>query len=134
MTLLFFAWVAIVLFGTLGQRTEGGNLSEPILTPFASYYAAIHGGPKELYRTNFMNVVLFYPAGLLGCEVLPKQWRKGWKVVLLTAVFAMISAGIEYTQYRFGLGLAEADDVIHNALGTLLGAVASGLSIKSHKK
>ena len=69
--LLFICWIAVILFGTLGQRTEGGNQSEPILTPFYSYYTALNSGNKELYRTNFMNAVLFYPAGLLGCEMLP---------------------------------------------------------------
>lgn len=132
--LLLAAWTAVILYGTLGQRTEGGNLSGPILTPFASYYAALHGGPKELYRTNFMNAVLFYPSGLLACELLPRRWHWLWRAVLITAVFALVSAGIEFTQYRFGLGLAEVDDVIHNALGTLLGAIACAASIKLPKK
>lgn len=128
--LLLSAWIAVILYGTLGQRTEGGNLSEPVLTPFASYYAALHGGSKELYRTNFMNAVLFYPAGLLACELLPRRWHWLWKAMLVAAVFALVSAGIEFTQYRFGLGLAEVDDVIHNALGTLLGAIVCAASIK----
>lgn len=132
--LLFICWIAVILFGTLGQRTEGGNLSEPILKPFYSYYTALSSGNKELYRTNFMNTVLFYPAGLLGCAVLPRRRHKFRKIVLLTGLFALLSIGIEYTQYRFGLGLAEVDDVIHNTLGTLLGAVACSASIKLHKK
>lgn len=126
--LLFVCWIAVILFGTLGHRAEGGNLSEPILTPFASYYTALNGGGQEIYRTNFMNVVLFYPAGLLGCEMLPKRWRMVWRVVLVTILFLLISSGIEHSQYRFGLGLAETDDVIHNTLGTLLGAIACGVS------
>lgn len=132
--ILLVCWIAVILFGTLGQRTEGGNLSEPILMPFYSYYTAFNGGSKELYRTNFMNAVLFYPAGLLGCEALPKRWRKIWKVMLVTFVFALVSVGIEYSQYRFGLGLAEVDDVIHNTLGTLLGALACGAFIKLNQK
>lgn len=133
-SVLFLAWIAVILFGTLGQRTEGDSLSEPVLMPFASYFAALNGGSRELYRTNFMNVVLFYPAGLLGCEGLPTRWKAGWKTVLITVLFALISFGIEYTQYRFGLGLAEADDVIHNTLGTLLGAFACGASVKWNQK
>lgn len=133
-SILLVCWVAVIFFGTLGQRTEGGNLSEPILMPFASYYTALNGGSKELYRTNFMNAVLFYPAGLLGCEALPKRWSKVRKVVLLTGIFALLSIGIEYTQYRFGLGLAEVDDMIHNTLGTLLGALACGAFIKLNQK
>ena len=131
---LLLVWTAVMLFGTLGQRTENGNLSEPILTPFASYYSALNGGNREIYRTNFMNVVLFYPAGLLGIGALPKRWKIFRNVVLITALFALMSMGIEYMQYRFGLGLAEVDDVIHNILGTLLGAIASTASIRIHKK
>lgn len=132
--ILLVCWIIVILFGTLGQRIEGENLSEPILTPFYSYYTALNGGPEELYRTNFMNAVLFYPAGLLGCEVLPKRWKKVWKVVLVPCIFALVSIGIEYTQYRFALGLAETDDVIHNTLGTLIGALACGASIKLNQK
>lgn len=122
--LLLLVWISVILFGTLGQRTEGENLSEPILIPFRSYYTALNGGTKEIYRTNFMNAVLFYPTGLFGCEILPKRWRRVWKVAMTACVFALISIGIEYSQYRFALGLAEMDDVIHNILGTLLGALA----------
>lgn len=121
--LLFLVWIAVIFFGTLGQRTEDGSLSPPILMPFASYCAVLNGGSRELLRTNFMNVVLFYPAGLLGCEALPKKWRKGWKGVLITVLLALVSGCIEYTQYQFGLGMAETDDVIHNTLGALLGGI-----------
>jgi glycopeptide antibiotics resistance protein len=131
--LLFLLWIGVILFGTLGHRTEGSNLSAPILTPFASYLAAFNGGNKEIFRTNFMNVMLFYPAGLLGCEILPEKWKRFWKVVLIALVFALGSLGIECIQYRLGLGLAEADDVIHNTLGVLLGAIAWGGSVKENR-
>lgn len=131
---LFVCWIIVILFGTLGQRTEGENLSEPILIPFYSYYTALNGGSREFYRMNFMNTVLFYPAGLLGCALLPKRWIKVWGVVLVTCIFASLSTGIEYTQYRFAMGLAEADDVIHNTLGAFLGALACGASIKPNQR
>lgn len=131
---LFLCWIAVILFGTLWQRVERGYLLEPILTPFHSYYVALNGGNKEIFRTNFMNIVLFYPSGLLGFWLLPKRWHAAWKVILLTAIFALLSIGIEYTQYRFGLGLTEVDDVIHNTLGALLGAIISGTFGKFSKK
>ena len=127
--LLLLCWLAVIFCGTLGQRTEGGNLSAPILTPFYSYRAALNGGSPELYRTNLMNVVLFYPAGLLGYEALPGRWGGKWKALLVVFVFALMSMAVEYTQYRLGLGLAEVDDVIHNTLGALLGALAYGISV-----
>lgn len=129
MFLLFIGWIIVILFGTIGQRTEGGNLSEPILIPFYSYYTALNGGSRELFRSNFMNMVLFYPAGLLGCESLPKHWRQARKVLLIVCAFLLTSVIIEFCQYLFGLGLAETDDVIHNVFGTLLGGIACCLPI-----
>ena len=119
--LLLVCWLFVIYFGTLGHRTEGGNLSEPILIPFYSYYIAMNGGSKEIYRSNFMNLALFFPAGLLGCELMPKQWRSLCRVILITGLFMLISIGIEYIQFQFSMGLAETDDVIHNGLGALLG-------------
>lgn len=128
-SLLFFLWIAITLYTTLGLRTEGDYISAPVLTPFYSYYAVLHSGPQELYRANFMNVILFYPIGLLGYELLPKQWRRVWKTVFATCFPALLSIGIEYAQYRFHLGLAETDDVIHNILGALLGGLACWIPV-----
>jgi glycopeptide antibiotics resistance protein len=122
--ILFICWIAVILLGTLGQRTTDGNTAAPILTPFHSYYLALNGGNVEIYRTNFMNVVLFYPAGLLGCSLLPQRWHPFIKALLLITLLAPLSIWIEYTQYHHGLGLAETDDVIHNTLGTLLGVLA----------
>lgn len=130
---LFLCWMAVILFGTLGQRTEGSNLSEPILVPFYSYYAAFHGGSRELLRTNFMNAVLFYPAGLLAGTLLPKRQKSAWHAALVTCGFALMSLAIEYIQYHFGLGLAEIDDIIHNSLGALLGLLAAGFPVRSLK-
>ena len=132
--LLFFAWIAVILYGTLGQRAEGGSLSQPILTPFASYHGAFYGGQKELYRANFMNTVLFYPAGLLGGELLPGRWHWIAKALPVTLLLILVSTGIEYSQSCFGLGLAEVDDVIHNGLGAFLGAMAVSAAANLHKK
>lgn len=105
----------------------------PELIPFHSYRAVLDGGNRELFRSNFMNVVLFYPAGLLACELLPKDWRRAQKLILTVVPFALISAGIEVCQYRFALGQAEVDDVIHNTLGALIGAVVSSIHISGRK-
>lgn len=130
--ILLICWIAVILYGTLGRRTGGSNPESPVLIPFYSYYLALTGGTKELYRTNFMNLVLFYPAGLLGCALLPETWKTRRKIALLVFRFALISICIECCQYRFGLGLAETDDLIHNTLGVVLGALAVGLSPHDH--
>lgn len=128
--LLFLAWLAVIAVATLTDRTPGLIPMEPELIPFHSYRAVMAGGNKEIIRSNFMNVVLFYPAGLFACELLPKSWSRAKRVILVAMLFALISAGIEFCQYHFALGQAEVDDVIHNALGALIGALISTIPVK----
>ena len=100
------------------------------MIPFHSYRAVIAGENKEILRSNFMNLILFYPAGLLACELLPKSWSRAKRVILVAVLFALVSTGIEFCQYHFALGQAEVDDVIHNALGALIGALISTIPVK----
>ena len=128
--LLFLAWLAVIAVATLTDRTPGIIPAEPELIPFHSYRAVIAGENKEILRSNFMNVILFYPAGLFACELLPKSWSLVKRVILVAVLFALVSAGIEFCQYHFALGQAEVDDVIHNALGALIGALISTIPVK----
>lgn len=128
--LLFLVWFAVIAVATLTDRTPGLIPTEPELIPFHSYRAVIAGENKEILRSNFMNVVLFYPAGLLACELLPTSWSRTKRVILVALLFAMVSVGIEFCQYHFALGQAEVDDVIHNSLGALIGALISTIPVK----
>ena len=128
--LLFLAWLAVIAVATLTDRTPGIIPTEPEVIPFHSYRSVIAGENKEILRSNFMNVVLFYPAGLFACELLPKSWSLAKRVILVAVLFALVSAGIEFCQYHFALGQAEVDDVIHNALGALIGALISTIPVK----
>jgi glycopeptide antibiotics resistance protein len=104
---------------------------KPILVPFYSYYTALNDGSGELYRSNFMNIALFFPEELLGCELMPKQWCPLYCLILITGLFMLISIDIEHIQFQFSMALAETDDVIHNSLGVLLGGVFCRVSIKT---
>lgn len=117
-------WFAALIAQTLLQRTPG-PAQEPQWRLFQSYLDAF-AGEKELLRSNFMNAVLFCPAGFLTAELLPERWKNGTKLVLILLVFTLVSGAIEWAQLRYGLGLSQTDDVIHNSLGALLGAWASG--------
>ena len=128
--LLFLAWLAVIAVATLTDSTPGIIPTEPEVIPFHSYRSVIAGENKEILRSNFMNVVLFYPAGLFACELLPKSWSLAKRVILVAVLFALVSAGIEFCQYHFALGQAEVDDVIHNALGALIGALISTIPVK----
>lgn len=117
---LFCAAVIAILCATILNRTPGNY--ELILTPFAALSAARQ--QPELYRAMLMNVFLFFPLGLTLSNALPRKWHRWLRIILTTLIGCILSAGIEYAQYRCALGLAETDDVICNTLGAFLGAVS----------
>ena len=132
--LLFFAWVGVIVVATLTDRTPGTTPAEPQLRPFHSYRAVLEGENKENLRSNFMNILLFYPAGLLLFELLPKSWNRLKCLFFAVGILAAMSVIIEFCQYRFALGIAETDDIIHNTAGALIGAIVCRFQIKRRQK
>lgn len=123
---VLIAFVAVMIYATIGNRGGSDELAHTF-TPFHSYQEAQATGNIEIYRSNFMNVVLFYPVGLLAMSLLPRKWPGWCRCVLVVLLLAAMSAGIEFLQYRFCLGRCEIDDVIHNTTGALLGCLAAVL-------
>ena len=117
---LMHLMTAAILYATLFSRAEGGT--GLILAPFASLTAARQ--QPELYREMLMNVFLFFPLGLTLSNALPRKWHRWLRIILTTLVGCALSAGIEYAQYRYALGLAETDDVICNTLGAFIGSAS----------
>ena len=122
----------IILYATILTRTPG--VLEVILTPFASLTAARQ--QPEIYREMLMNVFLFFPLGLTLSNALPQKWHRWGRIILTTLVGCILSAGIEYAQYRYALGMAEVDDVICNTLGAFLGSTSLLIAhaIEKHKE
>lgn len=110
----------IILYATILTRSAG--VPEAILTPFASLTAARI--QPEIYREMLMNVFLFFPLGLTLSNALSRKWHRWLRIILTTLVGCALSAGIEYAQYRYALGLAETDDVICNTLGAFIGSTS----------
>lgn len=117
---LCFIAAFIILYATILTRSVGGP--EVILTPFAALAAARQ--QPELYREMLMNVFLFFPLGLTLSNALPRKWHRWLRIILTTLVGCALSAGIEYAQYRYALGMAEVDDVICNTLGAFIGSTS----------
>ena len=130
--LLFCVAVGTILCATLLLRTPGTYTA--VLTPFAALAAARQ--QPELYREMLMNVFLFFPLGLTLSNALPRKWHRWGRIILTTLIGCALSAGIEYAQYRYALGLAETDDVICNTLGAFLGAASllAAHAIEKHKE
>lgn len=127
-------WISAIAAMTLGTRAADASLTEIQLVPFHSYAAVLNGKSTEILRSNFMNVLLFYPAGVLLGDVFPQRWRLWQRMVLIAVLCAAISAGIEYCQYCYCLGTAEIDDVIHNTLGAALGVLVCKIQVNIFMK
>ena len=122
----------IILYATILTRTPG--VPAVILAPFAALAAARI--QPEIYREMLMNVFLFFPLGLTLSNALPRKWHRWGRIILTALIGCILSAGIEYAQYRYALGLAETDDVICNTLGAFLGAASllAAHAIEKHKE
>lgn len=118
--LLACGMVMAILCITIMGRTTGERTL--ILKPFASLAAARK--QSEAYRELLMNIFLFFPFGLTLSNALPQNWGR-WRRIGLTVITGLLlSAGIEYIQYRFALGVAETDDVICNTIGAFIGSTS----------
>lgn len=123
---LLLAWVMAVLAHTILNRE--GLRSWVNMKPFQTYFTVWSGGEIELLRSAFMNVLLFYPGGMLLLMLCPR-FKGRW---VLTAL-VLTSVGIEICQHVFKLGYVELDDVLHNTLGAFLGIAAFKLYSKIPK-
>lgn len=121
-------WFLMIAYVTLASREPEGQLGAQWI-PFYSYYLGLSGINKEMLRSCFMNVVLFYPAGLLAGGTWMLKGFTGKRVVLLAVVGCGVSVSVELLQYFLQLGLAEVDDVIHNTLGMAIGAVVGCVKV-----
>ena len=117
---IFSLSTVVILYATILSRTSGDY--KLILTPLATFTAAQQ--QPELYREMLMNVFLFFPLGLTLSNALPQKWYRWGRIALTTLVGCIFSAGIEYAQYRYALGMAEVDDVICNTLGAFIGSTS----------
>ena len=115
-------WLIAVLWATVLNRSTAEG-APAVWLPMHSYREVLNGGNRELLRANFMNVALFYPGGLLLALFLPGKCSKLSRLSVLLVLGAVLSLGIELYQLRFSMGSPEIDDVIHNALGAVLGAL-----------
>lgn len=99
-------YIIIILFVTLLSRNV--QMSREIsIVPF-SYLDS-----QDKIRGNLMNILLFYPLGILSGT----KWRKK-RCILLGTLMSLV---IEMSQYFLHLGYAEVDDVINNTIGMALG-------------
>ena len=117
---LFVSYLYLVLAVTILDRTPGEDYQYE-LELFWSYRAAM-AGTRWLLLEDFLNVVLFVPAGV--CLSMLMEKRQLWAVASMAALF---SAAIEITQLVTKCGLFEFDDIFHNTLGAVAGSMIANV-------
>ncbi len=108
----YFYFVLVITI--LGRPSEG--LHQARLIPLWSWYQAIFGRFHWYYfKEIILNVLLFMPLGFLAGAI----WRiKAWQAFLYGLLLSLI---IELIQLASCRGYFEWDDLLHNAIGFLLG-------------
>ena len=124
---LLAGWFLAVLWTTVLNREPGAYESSWI--PLHSYWLYFSGGNPEIYRSCFMNAVLFYPGGLFLAGLLPQRFRDRHGMLFAVVCFGLFSLSIELCQHVLHLGTAEIDDVLHNTLGAAAGFAAFHLDL-----
>lgn len=90
--------------------------------PFWTDKAVVNHIPGVSVWDIVLNVVLFLPLGIL-VKLLYSSLSFG-KMLLIAVGFSLC---IETSQYVFEKGIAQIDDVMHNAIGAMIGwGVAKG--------
>lgn len=94
------------------------------------YYFLLFSCSSEVDLTEFiLNIAVFVPVGVLACMVFAKQ-----KLIKAVFVGFCLSSVIELSQLVLKCGYTSGVDIIHNTLGTLVGALLSLLVISVAKK
>lgn len=119
---LLAGWFLAVLWTTILDREPGSYESSWI--PLHTYWKIFSGGHPELERSGLMNVLLFYPGGLLLAGLLPRHGRSRRRMLCAVICFGLFSLSVELCQHFLHLGTAEIDDVLHNTLGAATGFAA----------
>ncbi|MCD8231324.1 MAG: VanZ family protein [Clostridiales bacterium] len=148
---LLVIYTAFILMVTLMSRESGENATYEFVLFWS--WRAIYNGKIKLLWECIWNVILFIPFGcILGVvmcgdtdsragdksteEVVEEDSGRISKIVLIKVLVIgfLLSAIIETSQLLFHLGLFEWDDMIHNAIGSLLGGTVTWLVCGCRRK
>ena len=128
--LLMALW--LIMNSTILSRAVDAR-SDLVSLPFQLVLKAIKEN-REIIRSLLLNVLLFCPFGAAAVGLLPRRGTGSSQVLTACMAGMILSILIEWVQFHFSLGNAEADDVICNALGALIGACTLPIQYVLKKK
>lgn len=131
--ILLLLSIFFILAVTILSRDIGSG-SELSLVPFSSWINYFKGNNEEFLRTNIFNILLFMPFGASLYAV--GYTRSSFKsLLIITSVATMsLSVSVELGQWFLQCGEVETDDIIHNVLGAVIGALLAKLVCDLYRK
>lgn len=116
---VYTVWILYLMFFVSERENFGKDYYQIRAIPFESiHYVLYEAGfiPYEMYKNILGNIILFLPYGFLGVLY---PILNSYKYLLV--YFVLVMTILEFSQYYFGRGFAELDDVILNSAGLTLG-------------
>ncbi|MCR5459438.1 MAG: VanZ family protein [Acetatifactor sp.] len=113
---VFSCYGFVVLSATLFMRYPSA-MNDQVYPLFSSYYDSLILGDMGSWRNILYNYAMFMPLGFL----LPLGWKKMQRSRRILLIGFLCSLLIECTQLLTHRGMFEADDLLGNTLGALIG-------------
>ncbi len=116
----------LLFFGGLFHldRAWGGAVNlEPFYTISRFWFHYRRTGSLSSLFNLLGNVVILIPFGVL----LPVMFRSMRRIWLFVPLLVLVCAGVEWLQWRTGLGIADVDDSILNFAGAMVGWIVTRL-------
>lgn len=116
---VFYIIVLIYCFFII--RIPGGTRTTPNFDPLDVFKVTFFSGKLDYERLIlfFGNIAIFVPLGYLLCH----RFNRGGMRIILVLLPAVLSSAIEFSQYYFGMGHPDIDDVILNIIGFYIGVL-----------
>lgn len=110
-------YLAVIVYMTLLYRDSIGTRHISVLHNITNVF-----NNNETRADIIKNIWLFIPLGAISYKIYPS-----YKIIFITMLFSII---IEITQFYFGIGFCELDDIISNSVGGCVGFYSGKLTNK----
>lgn len=110
-------YLSVIAITAFFMREPGARTLQ--LIPFHGLVQAIRHGTAADWGQIIMNIVIFFPAGILP-PFLSRTFRNRYRILLPGAMLSLL---IELSQLIAQRGYCDIDDFLFNLLGTAIGAL-----------
>ncbi len=127
-TVLLALYILLVLFYTvLGRRTQE-NYYHLNFDVIGTYTRLFSYSDAKMAKEALLNVLMFVPIGVSVCFI--TETRRVFYAVIVGVSLSLL---VEISQFILQNGYSEVTDLIHNTLGSLIGAVFAIIVISIYK-